>query len=118
MAFSSMVTRSTLVPLGTSSCSIRNHSLILSRPVCTRAKQLRSPEKHVRGIREIRLQFSHVSYLGGEALRVLGQDSRGYLGLGRLPARTALHLVGADGLRLCTLHVRVPKAVGRCKEWR
>jgi hypothetical protein len=56
----------------------------------------------VRGIREIRLQFSHLSYIGGEALRVLG----------RLPARTALHLVGADGLRLRTLHVREPKAIG------
>jgi hypothetical protein len=66
----------------------------------------------VRGIREIRLQFSHLSYLGGEAIQILGRDSRGCLGLGHLPARTALHLVGADDLRLRTLHIRGQKAVG------
>jgi hypothetical protein len=66
----------------------------------------------VRGIREIRLQFSHLSYLGDEAIQILGRDSRGCLGLGHLPARTALHLVGADDLRLRTLHIRGQKAVG------
>jgi hypothetical protein len=46
------------------------------------------------------------SYLGDEALRVLGRDGGGRrLGRVRLPARAALLLVGADGLwRLRTLH--------------
>ena len=36
MAFSSMVTRSTLVPLGTSSCSVLSRSLILSLRFCSK----------------------------------------------------------------------------------
>jgi hypothetical protein len=73
MAFSSMVTRSTLVPLGTSSCSARSRSLIRSRRFCS-SKNGSGHCSSLDGPGEKNLNFDQRTklYLGREALGVFG----------------------------------------------
>jgi hypothetical protein len=58
------------------------------------------------GGEELEFRSPNRTYLGSEALGVLGWGCGRRLGLARLPARAAV-LLGAHGLRLRTLHAVV-----------
>nr|BAK04081.1 predicted protein [Hordeum vulgare subsp. vulgare] len=111
MAFSSMVTMSTLVPLGTSSCSVRSRSLIFSRRFCNTERHVQilgNPHGNaMNSSSRNKCSFDRYRiYLCGEALRVaLGRGGGGHrwLRLARLPARTARPL---GGPRLRVPHAR------------